>query len=482
MVGSPAPAVTTNTILRGVLHLLSRSMIARLTGLLSSVALARLLVPDEFGQAAVAMSIANIAMFFLDSGLAAAALRSAEDPSVALLRAIAGLQLAVAAAAATAGTAIALTGSHASLTVAALCILPILALQTPLLIVAERALDFRQISNADLSGTLMSQATTLALATIGLGVWSLVIGVLIKPLVSGIWMAVAGDRRLLIPSRHISIAFPLLRDALRLQIMPASIVLRDQGSTLIAATAVGTTALGVWVLVGRLLSIPAAVYSVLGRVAYPTMSAKNRAGSIEPAQLQRAMRRIAILSAWLLGMTCAGCLYAVPIVFGDDWSPATTALIAVCPGMLIGTAVATPTTSLLMIERRVIAPTAAVALNAVATWTIISSGVIGDTATTIGIATSVGTILEVAILLKILDQRGLPWLTSVRAIASPLAVGALAVGAGAAVGHYLNEVAAASVAPLIALGILSLLSWLLYSDEIEVALKYRRERSRSKLE
>lgn len=446
----------TSRVVGGIVDLLSRSMVARLTGLLSSVALARLLTPGDFGRAAVAISLVNVAVFFLDSGMTAAALRLPEEPTAALLRAMSGLQLLVAVVAVCVIVPIASLGERPSLTIVALALLPLLALQTPMLIVAERRLDFSNISNAELVASLVSQGLSVVLAFAGAGVWSLVVGTVVRPLVSAVWMAPTVDRAVLLPTWRLAPAFALLRDALRLQVMPASMVLRDQGSTLIAAAVVGASALGTWVLVGRLLSVAAAVYGVLGRVAYPAAAARNREDGIPADQVERAIARIAFASAWLLGLTCAGSLYAVPVVFGAEWGAAVPALLVTCVGGLVGSAITTPTISLLMVRRQVLGPVIGVVLHAAVAWLMLCFGPIRDSAMAIGVATSLGALAESAVLVALLGRIGMSWRSTALIPMPALGVGVAAVAAGAAAGATFGPAVAMVLSPLAAVTVLLL--------------------------
>lgn len=440
----------TGTVVRGMVDLLSRSVVARVTGLLTSVVLARLLVPEEFGRAAVAMSIVNIAVFFLDSGMTAAALRQPAEPEVSLLRALSGTQLLITTVAVAIITPIALLGDHAALTIAGLVLLPLLSLQTPMLIVAERRLDFRNISNAELFANLGSQVVSIALAASGAGVWALVVGTVVRPMLSALWMAPTVERAVLVPTWRIMPAFPLLRDAFRLQVMPASMVVRDQGSTLIAAAAVGASALGTWVLVGRLLSVSSALYGVLARVAYPAVAARHREGDLDFGQIERAIGRIAFVSAWMLGLTCAGSIYAVPLIFGEEWRAAVPALLGTCPGMLVITSISTPSISLMMIRRQVTWPVIGVILHAATAWALLVFGPFDGTALAIGLATSAGSLVEAAVIVCILHRDGMCWRQSATTPLPALAVASAAVGGAAGIGALVGPILALFLAPLAA--------------------------------
>lgn len=468
---------------RGLAQFIGKNMVARLTGLLTNLVLARLLTPHDFGTVAVALSIVNIAVFFLDSGLAAAAIRHPELPGADVLRGFVGLQLV-----ATSILCIVCIGGAALFSasswylVVALLVLPFLSLSTPAVVVANRDLQFRKLATADFAGALSGQVVSVGLAAVGFGPWALVIGGVARPIADLAVVSRGVDHRLQIPSLSLKPVVPLLRSALSFQLLPASSVINQQGVTLIAAALVTPQALGLWSFAGRLLAIPSAVYDILWRVAYPTMAAVLRKGQPDLGQVRRAIARVAMASAWMLGsLSILAYLFVVP-VFGSAWRDAVPSLIAASVGLLMVTAVSTPALALLMMQGGVAMPVLAVIANAIVSWAVI---VLASTeqALAIGLGTASGGIAESCVLLVALQRQGVPAGSVLFDLGRALLVAGPSVASAIAISHTVGRSAVGNTgAVIVGLGLIATLTALVARPECRYFLSAARRLSASRAE
>lgn len=158
-----------------------------------SIVMARLLVPSQFGEVALAFSITAFAQIFTDLGLTAAvvhARRVTEDllSSAFWLSTLTGFALT----AATCALAVPLAAIYGEPNLVGLLIVVSLnftlscgAVQLALL---ERSLNFRRIAIIETVSTLIATAAAPGFALLGLGVYSLVLGPLLGTCVLSAWL------------------------------------------------------------------------------------------------------------------------------------------------------------------------------------------------------------------------------------------------------------------------------------------------------
>src|SRR5262245_38770311 len=92
--------------LAGVFYLSASSLTNLLIGLFASLALARMLTPNDFGVVAIGSTAILLATALVDGGLGAGMIRRPEPPTKAELRTLNGIQLALSAAICLPGVAI----------------------------------------------------------------------------------------------------------------------------------------------------------------------------------------------------------------------------------------------------------------------------------------------------------------------------------------------------------------------------------------
>jgi O-antigen/teichoic acid export membrane protein len=301
--------------------------------LVTTIVLARLLVPADFGLVALALAVLAVAYLAQESGLGAALVVHRGD-------------LRPAAASAMVFSPVVASGLYA----AAFVLAPVLAdifdeprltdvLRVMALVLVirgfsimpiallQRAMRFGPITAIELAGGVAQLVTAVTLAVAGAGVWSLVAGHLafagaqtflawcLSPLRPSPWEARRETlRELMRYGRHVGLA---------------NIINYGNKSAegLIVGRALGAAALGFYTIAVRLASLPVQVIgNVLGRGVFAALAQVRE----NPPAFRRIwldnVQRVALLG---IPSTIGLFLVAEPLVIallGETWQPAVTAL------------------------------------------------------------------------------------------------------------------------------------------------------------
>ena len=134
--------------LAGVFYLTSSSFLNLIIGFVASIALARMLTPNDFGIVAVGSTALLIGGALADGGLGAGMVRRPEPPTRQELRTLNGIQLAFALALCVPTCLVALEfGTTGAVTALMVASLPITMLQTPGRIMLNREMRYdRQLA------------------------------------------------------------------------------------------------------------------------------------------------------------------------------------------------------------------------------------------------------------------------------------------------------------------------------------------------
>jgi O-antigen/teichoic acid export membrane protein len=313
-----------------------------------SVVLARLLTPYEFGVNALANAVVGVLSIVQSIGLGSYLVREAELTDERI-DAVFTINLILSSLIAAAIVALAFAGDLVATDVNVRDVLLIVAL-SPLVgmfgtvpfAMLERAGNFRIISLLNLVRVLVATATTIALALLDLGFYSIAVGQLAASVVHNAALILAaprpGERR-----RRLSVA--------------EWRVLTAFGSQMIAIHGVNTLAgrLGE-VIIGRILGLQSLalynrasaifllfwenVHLVIARVVFAEMAREKREGrSLRPFYLGICE----MMSAGLWPLFTGAAVFAAPmirIVYGDQWVAAAPAfqMLALSAVVLISTA------------------------------------------------------------------------------------------------------------------------------------------------
>jgi O-antigen/teichoic acid export membrane protein len=325
--GAPAAPTLGTRTLRGMFWAYGSYAGGRLLVLVSTVILARLLTPADFGLVALALTF----MVFLDTvkdlGLGQALIVAPDDELEDRAQTVFGWSMII----------------GAGLTVITLLLAPLAGAffgtqrLTPLIAVlglnfflrsfgathyalARRALDFRSRTFAETADVLTRGTAGIALALLGFGAWSLVLGYLVGTLamVTMIWARVAFRPVLRLSRDHLR---QLLTFGGTLTLVDIGQAFAHEMDYLFIGRVLGVAPLGLYSIGFRLpelLIVNLAI--VAGNVLFPAYSLMDRA-RLRAAFLS-SLRYTGLL---VLPMAVGLALLARPVVlvlFGDQWEPA----------------------------------------------------------------------------------------------------------------------------------------------------------------
>jgi PST family polysaccharide transporter len=298
----------------------------------TTLVLARLLSPSDFGTVALATVVTDVLYLLQDLGLSPALVQHRGDPRAAAASALrlhvaAGLVLALLLGVASDVPARAL-GDPAIAGILRVLGVGLVARAVGLAprALLQRRLAFRELAAIDVGGRVSRAGVAIALAWRGAGAWSLVAGDLAMLAVQSMaaWLACGG-----VPVR--AAVEPATRAALLgfgRSMTLASLVVwaRDGATRTLIGVLLGPAALGYWQIAGRLAGAPVVgITHVTNRVALPVY-----ASTASRAALRDTFAVTLRIVSMLALPACAGLLVVAPDVvrigFGPRWMPIVTPL------------------------------------------------------------------------------------------------------------------------------------------------------------
>jgi O-antigen/teichoic acid export membrane protein len=290
-------------------------------------ALARLLTPSEFGLAASALIVTNLASLVQDGGLNNAIIaKRTDDRNVLSSLYWANFLAGGVVAAAVVGSIPLATEYFGEPDLADL-----LLLAAPASLIAplgqqygirlQKDLHFRAFAIISTTAVLVSTAAAVGSAALGAGATSLIIGYLVLTTVRALLLAVKGwsvERPLLRLRRADLTGY--LRFGLFLTGTRIMTYFGSNADYIVIGGILGTRPLGVYSIAYRVVTMPQMKLNpALTRVAFPVFAQRQT----DDAALRRGFleltRLIAFVSLPLMAVTCATAPQLVPTVFGDEW-------------------------------------------------------------------------------------------------------------------------------------------------------------------
>ena len=324
----------------GAALLTAKGMFAQLLGLVSTIVVARQLLPHQLGLYAIALTISTfLLMLGSGVGMGAALIRRPAAPEHADLRAFVAVQLI--ASSLLVGAVILATrpfGLVGQLTAVMVVSAPIIAFRGAGLVVLERQLLYKRIATAETAEMVVYYVWTVVTVVIGWGLWGLATATVAR--------AIAGTA-LIVGLTPMGVIWPrfdrpriraLLGIGLRVQAVDFVFALRDQILVLGAAAFGSVSIVAYWGLILRALQAPQTLLLTLLRVSFPAMSRTRSAGGDPGSMLPRLLAGATILTGTLLAPLAAAPAL-VPLLFGAKWSPAADALVLTCLAVVIHTPV-----------------------------------------------------------------------------------------------------------------------------------------------
>ncbi len=315
-------------VLKGLVWVAASQVGAQLTRAVVAIVIARLLTPDEYGLAALALVFASLVMVFSDLALGAALIQrktlSALDKDTAFWTTMgAGIIFSV--------LGVCLSGPIASLYGEPEAQPLLLVLSLSFIVSALgatqqnlmlRDMDFRRAEMLPMIGGLVGGGAAVIAAVYGAGAWAIIVQQVAAVLVT---TALAWKRSLWRPRFAFSGAS--LRDlgSFSAYMLGQRMLwyLQSNGDRLLIGRFLGTAALGIYAVAYNTMLVPASkLGGPLQRVFSPAFSRIQDEPERIAATWARVARLLAAVSVPALGGLIVVAPDFVPLVLGDQWTSA----------------------------------------------------------------------------------------------------------------------------------------------------------------
>jgi O-antigen/teichoic acid export membrane protein len=309
----------------GIAWTLLGAMISNIARVAIVAILGRLLLPEDFGVVAVAMTVVLFAGRFhgLGFGLALVQRKQLEREHVATAFAMSlslGTAIALITFLAAGAIGDAYQMPHAAAPIRALALLFVLrALSSTSRFMMQRELRFRALAITNVVSYLVGSGTSIVLALDGHGAWALVIGYLVEAALETVLLVVVSP-----PTAFPRFTRWALRDLFsfgggHVLAMSAN-YLATQGDYIIVGRFLGDAMLGIYSRAYELMRFPALIFTnVAGTVLFSSFSRLQD----DPVRLGQMLRRTLFATAILLLPASAGLIVLAPeaiyILLGPGW-------------------------------------------------------------------------------------------------------------------------------------------------------------------
>ena len=332
MTAATAPAGLARATARGAVWSYATFIVAKGVVLLSTLVLARLLAPEDFGLIALALVVMNALDVVNDFGIGSAVIWRADDPRLTSdvafgLTIGVGLVLTVATLLGAPVFATALGEPQVAGVIAALSVTFLIAslgsVQDARL---RRALAFRRRFVAELAKGVVKATVTVVLAAAGLGVWALVHGQVAGVAVgAACYWTLAAWRPQLRFDR--AVARSIVSYGSQITLLGLLAVAASNIDYVVIGRRLGTVELGYYTVAFRLPGLLIlSSCAVLSQVLFPAFTKVSRdRGSLTGSLLQT----IRALAAAVVPIGVGIALVAsdlVSVLFGEQWMPAVTVM------------------------------------------------------------------------------------------------------------------------------------------------------------
>lgn len=314
---------------------------------LTTIALARLLLPEDFGLVGIALVVVGVITIFKDLGTGAAVIQR-PDASAALLSTVFWSNLLFGAAAALVLGALApliadvfreptlveiIRALAVSLVISSVAVVPQALL--------ERRLRFGDIARIELTAVVCGGVTAVVAALAGAGAWSLVVQTTVAVVVSALLLFRVGGFR---PARHWDRAD--MRSVAGFSVGLTGFNLFNYAArnadNILIGRVFGATALGLYALAYRLMLYPLqSVTWTVNRVMYPVYAGfQDDDGALRDAYL-RSVGLVGFVAFPMVAGLGAVADRLVATLFGPEWATSATILMVLVPVAAIQVVVAT---------------------------------------------------------------------------------------------------------------------------------------------
>jgi O-antigen/teichoic acid export membrane protein len=415
---------------RGGIALIGRGTALRGLGLLTNLVLARILVPREFGQLAIGLTVVALANLFVTGGLGSALVRRPHPPRRAELQGVLAMQLLLGAVIALATAAVALPFGRTGVVTSIMTLaLPVTAIRTPSVVLTERRMQYGPIVLSEVTETAVYAACAIGAALAGFGVYGVAAAGLVRAFTGSVAMLIAVPEGRVWPHLHWSQVQPILGFGAKFQAASLIGVGRDQALNVGLAAAASLSVLGLWGLAYRLLQAPFLMFEALWRVSFPAVARMLDAGDDVREPLRRGAATLSVAVGVVLVALAGSAWDLVPFAFGERWSSAAPAVALPCIGLLLSGPVSVVSAGYLYARGDAGAALCATGISSIATVAC-SIALVGATGEVwgVGVGQLLGAAIEAAIFLRATRRHGLDGIAT-RAIVTT-ACGAVAAAAG----------------------------------------------------
>jgi PST family polysaccharide transporter len=328
-----APQATTDEVKdraqRGVFVLFARTLVSQGLRIVSALFLSRLLFPADYGLFGIVSYATSLGVFLGDLGLSAALVHQSHEPTEEETSTIFWCHQALTAG--IVATIILLAPSLVEgyalgartlpmiyvmalgLFLSSLRVIPLMAL--------ERKLAFPLIARAELIENVAQVATTITLAALGCGAWSLAGGGLVRGAVGlvCIWWASPWRPR---GAFRFAVVRRLLGFGLAFQLPPLVATLTLGWIPLVVGRVLGKDAVGFVNWATALAATPMMISAILNRVAFPAYCRLQDDPVGFAGYLRTSLRRLSAAFCLFIPLAVFAVPVAVPLLFGERWVPA----------------------------------------------------------------------------------------------------------------------------------------------------------------
>ena len=311
-------------------------LISRLSRLVTTVVLARVLSSPELGAAAAALTCFELIRTLANTGIGQAVIRAPAERLAATCntayRAVWCVCLGVALLQILVGGAFVASGQGAETGLMLACLSLVYPMMAPGLIpvyLILRANRLRVTAGITLAQVVADNALTAVLALSGAGAWAIVLP---KLLVVPIWLV--GVRRCQAwrpdPTAGRVPAGEILRFALPVLGSEMLTAARLNLDNLLVLGVLGLPALGIYYFVFNAgVGFSLSLTSALNTVIYPHLAAGGQTRGITH-RFDRALLTVVLPAALLIALQAAASLAYVPIVFGAQWRDTAPLVALLC--------------------------------------------------------------------------------------------------------------------------------------------------------
>ena len=296
----------------------------------------RILVPHDYGLAAICATVIAFVTIVADFGLSASVVQ-AKTLNQKQVRSILGASIVFSMTAAIAIVLIApllawffkAPDATALIRVSALhmVLAPFGAMSSAFL---RRNLRFKVTSLIEFTVVVAASLTTVSLAYFGTGVWAIVLGPLAGSILGVLMLNIAAPQ-LVMPSFNFRPAQSFIEFGFKVAISRLANFVFGQSDFLIAGRALSSTALGEYSVAMQLAMLPVSrAMGIVNQVTYPTISRMDHSTTIIRPILLQGLRLFGYVIIPMLWGLAAVAHWLVPALIGPNWVSAVQPLQVVC--------------------------------------------------------------------------------------------------------------------------------------------------------